>query len=241
MRSMTRKRRFSLPALLLGAGAVGALIAAPDVMPLAHAESGRRLCVYKDENLNGNHLWSVVDYKKDGDPECPRLYSSEVASPGPDPKKVTCEDFAALLGKPSDPQSGLTPDPCTVLVNDHVYEITQDQGTRVYSSTDKGFYRNFQRSIRFHAYPGVTGVYRFCATTFDAQGKQLDSDCDSVGINGTSRLFYRPGTVKVTYHFGGRPLNTSTVIVASGDNDARNYCVDRRPTVTSAYTKEYFC
>lgn len=238
MRPMTRKKRFSFTTLLLGAGALGALIAAPDVMPQAHAESGRRLCVYKDENLNGEHLWSVVDYKKGGNPECPRLYSLEVANPGLGPKKVTCEDFAALLGKPSNPQFVLTPDPCPTLVDDHVYEIIQNQGTQVYSSIDKGHYQDFQRSIRFHAYFGVTGVYRFCATTFDAQGRKLDSDCDNVGVNGTSRLFYRPGTVKVTYHFGGRSLNTSTVIVASGVNDAKNYCVDEH---ANGNIREHFC
>lgn len=232
--------------LLLGACVIGALVGAASVVPMAQAESGRRICVYRDETAGDSHVWNVVDYKKDGSPECPRLYSPDMQGMGGDWKKITCEAFASPLGKTSDSTFDLKPDPCSTLVNDHVYEITQDQSTHTYSSVDKGAYKQFQRSIRFHAYPGVGAVYYFCAATLDARGNKLDSDCDKVGVNGTSRLFYRPGTTRVVYSLAtvlGRAITSNTVDVTNGAHDAKNYCVDRRVKVFTKgeYTASDYC
>lgn len=101
MHPRANRGRISARKLLLGAGVIGAVVAAVSVVPSAHAESEQRPCVYKEGYVDGTQVWDAVDYKKDGSTGCPRLYSSDVRDLNWDWKKTSCEDFASMLGGPA--------------------------------------------------------------------------------------------------------------------------------------------
>jgi hypothetical protein len=206
--------------------------------PKAHAESGRRICIYGDTDTGGKHTWNVVDFDRD---PCPRVWSSEVNTRGGEAQQVTCEDFTALLGNPANQNQDLGTDACPKLANDDVYQVTKDDAVNTYSYTSLGGYQQFQRSIRFDAKLGVGHVYDFCATTYDAAGKTLNNDCDKVGVGGTSRLFYAPGTVKVAYN--AKPSgNLFHDLESSADvTGGRSYCIDAKYNSKGTSYKTGYC
>jgi hypothetical protein len=97
---------------------------------LAHAESGRRICVYGEYGAGtGSQVWSdgwaVIDYKKNGD--CPVVdyekFFLAVGVPVPvsnqPVSKITCEELSGKLGW--EPWPGA--DPCTKMEDDTVYRF----------------------------------------------------------------------------------------------------------------------
>jgi hypothetical protein len=103
----------------------------------AHAQSGRRLCVYGQYDAWRSaqvevHGLAVVDYKKDG--ACPTVnfgkFFSAVGVPVPPANqpvpKITCEELSGKIGW--EPWPG--EDPCSRMGNDYVY--------RFQTLTDKG-------------------------------------------------------------------------------------------------------
>jgi hypothetical protein len=227
----------------LAMGAAVTFIASYDP-PTARAESGRRICVYTD-TLKGNvHTWTVIDYSRGSG--CPRVSQPEANTRRGDPAKVTCEEFTSWLGKPASAGMNLGNDACPTFTNDDVYLVQKDEKTTTYRWASKGNYKKFQRSISFHLKWGSFSVYEFCAETYDIDMVKLRGDCDKVGVNGTSRLYYDAGTAYVRFM---EHAQTSTgywhspMDVRDGTGgDALNYCVVHDPNEPDEYaTSDNYC
>jgi hypothetical protein len=134
------------PVYLVVAAFVGAAtMSAMTPTPKAHAEEGRRLCMYVWQqemgNPEGRPVSLVLDYKKDG--KCPYINPSWVELPKklpwdpdnylaswmpplqswhPQPApKMTCEEFRDKLKLPNAENGG---DPCTYMDDDVLYGVT---------------------------------------------------------------------------------------------------------------------
>ena len=132
--------RSPLAAAALAAAGVAAFVVA---VPQAHAESGRRICVYAykqyvPEALDGALTkYSVgLDYKKDG--ACPQINGGLIPNYYPHDtdiatgsiRKETCEEWgkAHSLDLLGDPQVN-NADPCPIMVDDHVYVVAWQSPT----------------------------------------------------------------------------------------------------------------
>jgi hypothetical protein len=113
--------------------------------PSAHAQDGRRLCMYVHEERTDDHKtrYVIVDYKKEGkcpplDPEkYPTLNSNANLVP-----KVTCEQLSAEV----DFESKYYDDLCHLMTDDVVYGLFKRDGQPLHISEDVvhyGHVRNF--------------------------------------------------------------------------------------------------
>jgi hypothetical protein len=136
------RRTLVLSAATLLAAAI-AVTAAPTA---AHAQAGRRLCMY----VNGERTedqktrYVVVDYKKDG--KCPSIdpekYPTLNSYVNPVPK-ATCEEISAEV----EYESKYYGDLCNLLTNDIVYEILKRDGQElriVLDVRNHGHVKNFR-------------------------------------------------------------------------------------------------
>jgi hypothetical protein len=143
-------------AVLVGAGPL------MSVTPVAHAESGRRICTYTSPQLVGNpegrKVALVLDYKKDG--ACPYIDYQRVALPKeiaewspnanvyyPQPApKDRCEDWDKMMQLPAAGDDSF--DSCNLMSDDHLYAVVQGpfDGSDTFAKAyhDLGHYSNFQ-------------------------------------------------------------------------------------------------
>jgi hypothetical protein len=116
-----------------------AAFAMTTVTPSAHAEAGRRLCMYVNAERTDDKKtrYIVVDYKKDG--ECPPInaekYPTLNSYVNPVPK-LTCEQVSAEV----EFDSKYYDDLCNFLVDDIVYGLFKRDGIPLHIHEDVASY-----------------------------------------------------------------------------------------------------